>query len=205
MDTNQQQDSRRRIRDAVSLLQRAIRFAEEGGSPFDFLRVPLSPRDGGVWISDRHRQANPELRQQVAVFLRRLVERPSQGEKGLVREEEVSVHLTLGVRKVGSRVMVTRAGRPGDLFFYRLVRLLEQVGVERLRVCQAPDRSRPGGVCGRLFLKVTRKKYCSTRCQSRTYMREHRGGDRDPYAEAWDREHPKEKHDGQEKTRARRR
>ena len=58
-------------------------------------------------------------------------------------------------------------GEPRDWLLYRVMRLLEELGAEKLQVCPAPD-------CGRLFFKVTRKEYCSTRCQSRIYMRRYR-------------------------------
>ena len=59
-----------------------------------------------------------------------------------------------------------------DRFLNKVIRSFEEVGLEKLQVCQAPlAGSRDDAICGRLFLKVTRKEYCSTRCQSRTYMR----------------------------------
>jgi len=39
--------------------------------------------------------------------------------------------------------------------------------MERLRVCEAPD-------CQRAFLKQTRGRFCSTRCQQRMNMRAYR-------------------------------
>jgi hypothetical protein len=58
-------------------------------------------------------------------------------------------------------------GSPLDLFAYQLVRVLETGGAEKLSACPAPE-------CGRIFLKVTKKRFCSQRCQSREYMREYR-------------------------------
>ena len=58
-------------------------------------------------------------------------------------------------------------GSPRDRFLYRVIRLLHDVGFDKLRTCRRPD-------CDRLFFKVTRKEFCSTRCQSRFYMREYR-------------------------------
>ena len=63
------------------------------------------------------------------------------------------------------RVGLLVYGEPRDWFLYRIFQLLERLGVERLRVC-------PEEKCGhRLFFKVTRKEFCSTKCQSRFYMR----------------------------------
>ena len=53
-----------------------------------------------------------------------------------------------------------------DVVIYRLIRLLESsANTRRLQLC--PE-------CERIFLKVKRQKYCSTRCASRAYMREYR-------------------------------
>lgn len=60
-----------------------------------------------------------------------------------------------------------------DRFINRLIRAFEEVGLDKLQVCQAPLAGRDDAMCGRLFLKVTRKEYCSPRCQSRTYMRKY--------------------------------
>lgn len=68
-------------------------------------------------------------------------------------------------------VYVWVGGRTVDRIVYRAVRLVEGLGLNRVRRCAAPD-------CGRLFFKETRKEYCSTRCQSRIYMRETRKRDR---------------------------
>jgi len=169
MAGNQQrqfQGSRRVIRAAMGALRTALDFAETGHDPSRFVMQMVSPRDGGAWIRLPRTAHDPVLRQEVNRLLRALVER---------RESNVDVSsMRFGLKRHGSGVVVTRAGALRDLFLYRLVRLLEEVGAERLQVCQAPDRTHTDGTCGRLFLKVTRKQYCSTRCQSRTYMREQR-------------------------------
>ncbi len=64
-------------------------------------------------------------------------------------------------------VWIVVNGSPRDLFLYRVIRLLDELGTDKLHTCLAPD-------CGRLFFKVTRKEFCSTRCQTRTYMRKRR-------------------------------
>jgi hypothetical protein len=51
-----------------------------------------------------------------------------------------------------------------DRFLFRLIELLNAQGAEKLRVCAAPG-------CGRVFFKVTRKEFCSARCQSRINVR----------------------------------
>ncbi|MGH7487995.1 MAG: CGNR zinc finger domain-containing protein, partial [bacterium] len=62
----------------------------------------------------------------------------------------------------------------GDLterFLYRVIRLLEHEGAEKIMKCKADD-------CERLFFKLTRGEYCSTTCQSRIYMRNERAKER---------------------------
>lgn len=49
---------------------------------------------------------------------------------------------------------------------------VEKVGLKKLQVCQAPRAGRDDAICGRLFLKVTRKEYCSSQCQKRTWARQ---------------------------------
>jgi CGNR zinc finger len=74
-----------------------------------------------------------------------------------------------GVRQ-GSKVHFVVHGSPLDRFQYQIVRVLEKAGANRLLACPAPG-------CGTLFLKVTKKRFCSTRCQSRVYMQRYRAGE----------------------------
>jgi uncharacterized C2H2 Zn-finger protein len=59
-------------------------------------------------------------------------------------------------------------GDPVARMLYIAMRVIESVGAEKILTCPA---------CGRLFLKVTKKKYCSARCQSRVYMQKYRRGE----------------------------
>jgi predicted RNA-binding Zn ribbon-like protein len=68
-------------------------------------------------------------------------------------------------------------GRPRDVFIWLAQRLLLTIGVERLHRCPAPD-------CGKAFLTVTQKRFCSTRCQARVYMRARRAAEQHAAAEA---------------------
>ena len=65
------------------------------------------------------------------------------------------------------RVRVIVNGTAVARFLHQIIRVLEATGFDRLFVCPAPG-------CGRFFVKVTKKTYCSTRCQSRVYMRQYR-------------------------------
>jgi len=54
-------------------------------------------------------------------------------------------------------------GAPRDAVLYQVILLLGRIGgAERLRLCPAPD-------CGRVFLKVGRRDFCSDRCRQRVY------------------------------------
>jgi hypothetical protein len=77
----------------------------------------------------------------------------------------------IAVREKDASVSVRVSGHALDRFQYQLIRLLEDAGVEKLLTCPAPD-------CGRIFLKVTKKRFCSQRCQSRIYMRQVRAVER---------------------------
>jgi hypothetical protein len=85
---------------------------------------------------------------------------------------EADLLLTFIVRRENDgRVRVQVHGSPLDLFLYQVVRVLETGGAEKLLACPAPE-------CGRIFVKVTKKRFCSQRCQSRIYMRQLRAEER---------------------------
>jgi hypothetical protein len=69
-------------------------------------------------------------------------------------------------------VWIVANGSSRDRFRYRLIRLLEDVGLDKLLLCKRKD-------CKRLFFKMTRKEFCSPRCQSRQYMRNLRAEERE--------------------------
>lgn len=55
-------------------------------------------------------------------------------------------------------------GTVRNVLLYQVVQLLERIGgVDRLRLCPAPD-------CGRAFLKIGRRDYCSDRCRNRVFL-----------------------------------
>lgn len=77
--------------------------------------------------------------------------------------------LTFAPLRIGKRVMLLVNGRASDVAWYRILRLFESVGMDRLRRCSAPD-------CRKPFLKLGRREYCSNRCQKRIYMRSYDPG-----------------------------
>jgi hypothetical protein len=68
----------------------------------------------------------------------------------------------------GGPLQIVTRGSSIHRFLYQIVRVLEGAGVERLRAC--PE-------CAQLFVKVTKKQFCSVQCQSRVYMRKYRAGE----------------------------
>jgi hypothetical protein len=102
------------------------------------------------------------------VFLQTLQERArailEQFVKGPAAIEGDLLLTFLVTRDDERRVRVQVHGSQHDLFLYQVVRVLETGGAEKLRACPDPK-------CRRIFLKVTKKRFCSPRCQSRMYMR----------------------------------
>lgn len=73
------------------------------------------------------------------------------------------IHVTLHPLRVGARLRLDVSGTPRDVVRYLGISLAEQIGPDRLRVCPAPD-------CGRAFVKIGRREFCSTRCQRRVFF-----------------------------------
>jgi hypothetical protein len=97
---------------------------------------------------------------------------------------EDSFHVVQGLqlsfmaeRHRAGRVTFAVHGEPVDVYLYQLVQLLRDVGVDRLALCPA-HLPRSTKRCGRLFVKVTKKHFCSARCQSRAYMTQKRDRER---------------------------
>lgn len=68
---------------------------------------------------------------------------------------------------------------PGLTSFSGDLRSTVLIQVGRALAGPEGDRVRTCPECSRLFVKVTRKEYCSTRCQSRVYMRTLRKREKD--------------------------
>jgi len=79
-----------------------------------------------------------------------------------------------------------------NYLLYQVATSLARIGIDRLRRCPAPD-------CGRTFVKIGRREYCSERCQRRVFVSTY-----DPFSAKPQR---KERQHGSQKTtpRARRR
>lgn len=75
------------------------------------------------------------------------------------------------------RTVLLVHGTPTDVFRYNVTRILESGGLERLRRC--PSERGPHGhgrPCDQVFVKVGRRQFCSTQCQTRAYMRRYKPG-----------------------------
>jgi len=107
-----------------------------------------------------------DLRGIQAGFLRVLTEIAGMAPPTTAVKIDLTLALWLCTRPAGD-VFVYVEGPPVDRVVYRLVRTLEALGLDNVRRCPAPE-------CGRLFFKLSRKDYCSARCQSRIYMRGYR-------------------------------
>jgi hypothetical protein len=73
------------------------------------------------------------------------------------------IQVELVPAKAGNRVSLFVNGEPRDVVLYQTLTMVEAVGIDRLRLCPAPD-------CGRAFVKVGRREYCSPRCQRRVFL-----------------------------------
>lgn len=72
----------------------------------------------------------------------------------------------------GARVGCFLAGDPRDLLLLQLAGLLQAVGLQRIHRC-------PAAGCSRMFVKVYRRRFCSTPCQKRTEKRVNRAAQRE--------------------------
>jgi hypothetical protein len=162
------------LRRLVDALRFAIDFAQMDLDHADLEEVSNGIRDFETQIPGLTR-GKPESRetlkdvQREALKLLRAVATRGIADTG-------DLHLRLVIlrgdvaRATRARVFIALSGKLRDRFLYRLARLLEECGAENLRECSAPD-------CDRVFFKMTRKKYCSPRCQSRIYMQKYRNGE----------------------------
>jgi hypothetical protein len=91
------------------------------------------------------------------------------------RDEAEAPHLpTIHIEALAFTPSVSRRGlvtilrgTPADVIAYRLVRLLQRVGVDRLRRCAADD-------CRAVFVRFGRSKFHSRQCEGRANMRRYR-------------------------------
>jgi hypothetical protein len=169
------------LQDNLIALQRLVAFAE--GETTTFPVLVLKAGDGLV-------TAASSALKQVAALTPRQIEVLQTELRLFLRAAAVGnaqmmapMHITLTVvahapdtppkgrraRRVPRAASLLIDGAPRDLLFDQTNRVLPNVALEVLQVC-------PG--CGKAFVRVTQKRFCSTRCQSRIYMRQMRADER---------------------------
>jgi hypothetical protein len=109
-----------------------------------------------------------ETQDQIQRMLGRLVDAGQlrRGEQGLPLQTVTFEGLQMTPAPVarGRPPLILVGGPASDVFWFQFMNALRMVGLDRIMRCAAPD-------CDRLFVKVGRREYCSTRCQKRIYMR----------------------------------
>jgi hypothetical protein len=171
------QNKRYRRPNAEALLQQAIDFAEgavktnaawrqvcaalmhgTGTAPIVFGDAPHELRR---WSAVQIASLQMELRR----FFRTLVSGKIQDDQGALlpavrlQNVELSPHASLG-----DQIVLALDGSARDVIWFQVINLLQSIGVRRLQLCP----------CGRVFARVGRREFCSTRCQKRYYMRKFR-------------------------------
>jgi hypothetical protein len=116
--------------------------------------MPGTERHAAVWRLTRDKNIQSDLLQ--------FVKAVAAGEPATVTFTDLT--LSTPTRRRGRHQVTVATGSPRDVLFYAFVRALETVRPGRIQECGRPD-------CKRLFLKVTKKNYCTPRCQIREYMR----------------------------------
>jgi hypothetical protein len=169
------------LQDNLKALQRLVAFAE--GETADFPVLVLKAGDGLV-------TAASSALKHVAVLTPRQIEVLQTELRVFLRAAAVGdarmiapMHLLITVvthapdtppkgrraRRVPRAASLLIEGTPRDLLFDQTNRVLPSAALEALQLC-------PG--CGKAFVRVTQKRFCSTRCQSRIYMRQKRAEER---------------------------
>jgi predicted RNA-binding Zn ribbon-like protein len=170
--------ARNQLQQDLLKLRQLVDFAESDSMTFPAMLVETphglvtlgrDSRQGLITVADL-----TAVREELRTVLRKL----AAGEFAQVQAPKVNFNLyahPASYRTGDKRQFVSSTidGSPRDCVMSLAVRLLTTTAVHRLRRCAAPD-------CGRVFVKATVKDFCSTRCQSRTYMREMRARERKP-------------------------
>ena len=76
---------------------------------------------------------------------------------------EIRFQVTLVAARGPKGIVLFVEGEPREVLLYQASTILQAIGTDRLRRCPAPD-------CGRVFVKVGRREYCSERCQRRVFV-----------------------------------
>ena len=99
----------------------------------------------------------------ITITIRPLVVEPAQV-RGLGQKARTRGVPSKAQRYVSLYVDGTSAHALRDVLLYQILTLVVRVGgLDRLRLCPAPD-------CGRAYLKIGRREYCSPACQRRAFL-----------------------------------
>jgi hypothetical protein len=169
------------LQDNLIALQRLVTFAE--GETATFPVLVLKAGDGLVTAaSSALKQVAALTPRQIEVLqteLRFFLRAAAVGNARMMAPMHISLTVVAHApdtspkgrraRRVPRAASLLIDGAPRDLLFDQTNRVLPNVALEALQVC-------PG--CGKAFVRVTQKRFCSQRCQSRIYMRQLRAKQR---------------------------
>jgi hypothetical protein len=112
-----------------------------------------------------------KVRAELLLILRNAVQVRDRGDVLLSLPRFATPSIEFSSRIVDGQPRVAAEGTSRDLLVLQLVTLLQEVGLEKVRRCEAPD-------CGRLYVKTHKQKYCRPRCQRRINARQQRRKER---------------------------
>lgn len=167
--------------DYLAVLQQLVAFAR--GETLS-IPVPVLKVGDGLLAPNSHTMglivaATKRQREFLQLELRHYLTGIANGHAEMIKPYEIRIHVVTHVTDrpaTSRRRQPTRAasylieGSDRDWVFNLVDRVLPHVALEALRAC-------PG--CGRPFVKVTRKKFCSAKCQSKVYMRQWRADEKE--------------------------
>lgn len=168
--------------DYLAVLQQLVAFAE--GETLTIPNPVLKVGDGllaanhhtNAAIGTATRQQREYLQKELQHYLRGVANGHASMIKPYAIRTEIVTHIAdppsasrrqRSVKRIASYLI---EGSFRDWTFNLIDRVVPHVALEALRSC-------PG--CGRAFVKITRKRYCSPRCQTRTYMRQRRADEKE--------------------------
>jgi hypothetical protein len=169
------------LQDSLNALRQLVAFAEQETSTFPALVLRVG--DGLVTATSdtlkRVAALTPRQTEILQLELRHFLRSAAQGHARMVAPMRVTLAIVshspdtapkgARARRASLAASLLVDGTPRDLLFDQANRVLTNVALESLQVCPA---------CGKAFVKVTQKRFCSTRCQSRMYMRQLRADER---------------------------
>jgi len=128
-------------------------------SPLAYIRAAVALARGVDHTGDEYEDAQKSLQRMFADLIER-------GE----HTADLCVRFRIRAGRRAGVSLVHRRESIRDDMLYNVIASLMRAGTDRLQVCRAPIA---GGdkECGKLFVKVTRKRFCSQRCQIRAFMR----------------------------------